>query len=314
MALAAQAWRILKRQDFDALSVFMTSSKVNNLLNQNQVNPTHADAYDELNKINELIKLHRLPTYIGQISIHKPVTPVGFLDCPNPVLVLASNSEQALKLNHLISSVSVTISGTDEQLGSAVRYCFSKPNIDHRLLAICPEDSLQRASCNENALRYVIGQYRTNQEYQSNDDSLGETRAWRHVIVMTTSGKANVRDVNIAAERTSVMLLGKSTNSKVILHEIAHWSGLIDEYRLRAGQQGLVCKGDKPYWPGKNVLVAPKGIRIQTLESLFSQKLWPVKTCLGTDYIAYKKHPNVTIMEYFDAPLSSDYHQMIFSD
>ncbi|QTH64806.1 hypothetical protein J1N51_04930 [Psychrosphaera ytuae] len=175
------------------------------------------------------------------------------------------------------------------------RYCFSKPIIDPRLLAICPEDEFGRAQCHSNLLS------RIKERYRPTDDKAKST----HWIIVTKQGNANTRD--------NLIFIDEQDTAQVLLHELAHWSGLIDEYQLRPEQQAFVCRGTKPYWPGKNVLVAPKAVAQAELESQLGKPLYPVQTCAGSQYNSYRVQAQSTIMEYFDLPISGAYQELIFA-
>ena len=300
-ALMLRANQLLNEQKFEQLGVFLNSDAVRTILTpktaQGAKSFRNNDVTQSFTHIKQIVELFNDPEVIYQTSLNKvnwidQEAPDKPLSCSSPVLLLAGNHAQANKLLNLSTALDSLVARYPNLQGNP--YCYTKPIIEPRLLAICQNDNLMRASCDQQALSFILNQYET---------SLSEQK---YTIVMVASGLANVRE--------NVMFLSEEAQTNLLLHELAHWSGLVDEYPLRKNQQAIVCQGEIPYWPGKNVLIAKHSISQQSLEFTFKQTLWPTNTCQGTAYKAYKTQAAPSVMEYFDAPLTQDYLHMIFSD
>ncbi|MGS2719587.1 hypothetical protein [Paraglaciecola aestuariivivens] len=118
--------------------------------------------------------------------------------------------------------------------------------------------------------------------------------AFTHLVIFSKQGKANVHN--------GIMFLDQHDSYDVFIHELAHFSGFIDEYPLSQGLAKRVCKGveapnmvfkntqqnsiDKDYW--------------QSLGLPPQQKLHPARTCDNHPNQAFKASSQLTFMEYHD--------------
>jgi hypothetical protein len=115
-----------------------------------------------------------------------------------------------------------------------------------------------------------------------------------HLVMFSNKGKANVHN--------GVMFLDRQDTYDVFIHELAHFSGFIDEYPLSQGLAKRVCAGvdapnmvfkqaekskaDRQYW---------QSIGLQNNTDIFS-----ARTCDNHSTQAFKASKQLTFMEYHD--------------
>lgn len=115
-----------------------------------------------------------------------------------------------------------------------------------------------------------------------------------HLVMFAEKGKANVHN--------GIMFLDRQDSYDVFIHELAHFSGFIDEYPLSKGLAKRVCAGvdapnmvfkqaqqieaDKEYW---------QSLGLQTSTQLFA-----ARTCDNHSTQAFKASNQLTFMEYHD--------------
>jgi hypothetical protein len=115
-----------------------------------------------------------------------------------------------------------------------------------------------------------------------------------HLVVFADSGKANVHN--------GIMFLDREDTYDVFIHELAHFSGFIDEYPLSQALAKRVCAGvdapnivfkqtekleiDKQYW--------------QSMGLLSNTDLFVARTCDNHPSQAFKASKQLTFMEYHD--------------
>lgn len=115
-----------------------------------------------------------------------------------------------------------------------------------------------------------------------------------HLVIFANKGKANVHN--------GIMFLDRKDTYDVFIHELAHFSGFIDEYPLSKELAKRVCAGvdapnivfkqakqievDKQYW---------RSIGLQT-----STDLYAARTCDNHSTQAFKASKQFTFMEYHD--------------
>jgi len=118
--------------------------------------------------------------------------------------------------------------------------------------------------------------------------------SFTHLVIFSDAGKANVHN--------GIMFLDSQDTYDVFVHELAHFSGFIDEYPLSKGLAKRVCAGvdapnvvfrqstmeqvDKHYW--------------QTMGFDTSTQLTQARTCDNHPTQAYKMSDKLTFMEYHD--------------
>lgn len=123
-----------------------------------------------------------------------------------------------------------------------------------------------------------------------------------HLVMFANKGKANVHN--------GVMFLDRQDTYDVFIHELAHFSGFIDEYPLSQGLAKRVCAGvdapnlvfkqaensnaDRQYW---------ESIGLQNNTDIFA-----ARTCDNHSTQAFKASNQLTFMEYHDtAYIPADY-------
>tara|TARA_R110002153_G_scaffold18154_2_gene63551 strand:- start:16194 stop:17318 length:1125 start_codon:yes stop_codon:yes gene_type:complete len=115
-----------------------------------------------------------------------------------------------------------------------------------------------------------------------------------HLVMFANKGKANVHN--------GIMFLDRKDTYDVFIHELAHFSGFIDEYPLTKELAKRVCAGvdapnivfkqaeqskvDRHYW---------QSIGLQN-----STDLYAARTCNNHTSQAYKASKQLTFMEYHD--------------
>jgi hypothetical protein len=115
-----------------------------------------------------------------------------------------------------------------------------------------------------------------------------------HLVMFAEKGKANVHN--------GIMFLDRQDTYDVFIHELAHFSGFIDEYPLSKGLAKRVCAGvdapnivfkqadevdvDRQYW---------QSIGLQNSTDLFR-----ARTCDNHTTQAFKASNQLTFMEYHD--------------
>jgi hypothetical protein len=115
-----------------------------------------------------------------------------------------------------------------------------------------------------------------------------------HLVMFANQGKANVHN--------GIMFLDRQDTYDVFIHELAHFSGFIDEYPLSQGLAQRVCAGvdapnmvfkqaeqtepDQQYW---------QSIGVQKHTNLFT-----ARTCDNHATQAFKASNQLTFMEYHD--------------
>ncbi|PKH00148.1 hypothetical protein [Paraglaciecola sp. MB-3u-78] len=115
-----------------------------------------------------------------------------------------------------------------------------------------------------------------------------------HLVMFANKGKANVHN--------GVMFLDRQDTYDVFIHELAHFSGFIDEYPLSQGLAKRVCAGvdapnivfkqaqqlevDRQYW---------QSIGLQNNTDIFA-----ARTCDNHSTQAFKASKQLTFMEYHD--------------
>lgn len=122
-----------------------------------------------------------------------------------------------------------------------------------------------------------------------------ETRQATHVIVVDDAGKANVNN--------GVMYLDLSDSYSVMVHELAHFAGFVDEYPLPDAVAEQYCDGRSV----PNLVVAGKLTyaplsRVQQWVELDQQlQIAPSRSCAALGQTAYKPSNQITFMEHHDS-------------
>jgi hypothetical protein len=115
-----------------------------------------------------------------------------------------------------------------------------------------------------------------------------------HLVMFAEKGKANVHN--------GIMFLDRQDTYDVFIHELAHFSGFIDEYPLSQGLAKRVCAGvDAP-----NIVFKQAGklaVDRQYWQSIGIQNSTPIfaaRTCDNHGTQAFKSSSQLTFMEYHD--------------
>ena len=178
---------------------------------------------------------------------------------------------------------------------SSLPICWLSPKVSPELVRICASNKHALIDCSMQNLARNYRQYFMDKDTQS----LKST----HLMVMTDTGDANTRG--------GLMLISKEDNYSVFIHEFAHWLNYFDEYQVAKAQQKLLCKTKGYKRLGHNLILAKTSLTREFLERETGQRLYPAKTCEGTDVQAYKVFAANTFMEYLDTPMSRAYVQHI---
>lgn len=129
-----------------------------------------------------------------------------------------------------------------------------------------------------------------------------EHTQFTHLVVFTKQGKANVHN--------GIMYLDQQDSYDVLVHELAHFAGFVDEYPLSAELAKRVCSEanapnlvfkrqdqtqiDMHYW--------------QQLKQQTNVALTPARTCDNHSSQAFKPSAKMTFMEYYDVTRIPDFY------
>jgi hypothetical protein len=124
--------------------------------------------------------------------------------------------------------------------------------------------------------------------------------AFTHLVIFANKGKANVHN--------GIMFLDRQDSYDVFIHELAHFSGFVDEYPLSQSLAKRVCAGvdapnlvfkqagkleaDRNYW---------QSIALQNSTDIFT-----ARTCDNHSAQAFKASNQLTFMEYHDTAFIPD--------
>ncbi|WP_166422395.1 sel1 repeat family protein [Paraglaciecola sp. 20A4] len=116
-----------------------------------------------------------------------------------------------------------------------------------------------------------------------------------HVVVLAHNGKANVHN--------GVMFLDRQDDYNVFVHELAHFSGFVDEYPLSSGLAMAICTGsDAPNLRLSNPNEKPDVHDWQNLLKGKALTISQSRTCDNHQAQAYKPSAKMTFMEFYDVP------------
>ena len=127
-----------------------------------------------------------------------------------------------------------------------------------------------------------------------------EARNATHAIVVADLGKANVNN--------GVMFLDLSDSYSVMVHELAHFAGFVDEYPLGSTMASRYCTSQaipNLVFDGK-LTYAPLATLTQWQGLEPDLKIAPAKTCEGHDRQAYKPSDKITFLEHHDSGVIPD--------
>lgn len=115
-----------------------------------------------------------------------------------------------------------------------------------------------------------------------------------HLVVFAKSGKANVHN--------GIMYLDQQDTYDVLVHELAHFAGFVDEYPLSTELAKRVCSGiDAPNLVFQQVDQSKPDVSYwRSLDILTKVQPTPVRTCNNHSAQAYKASSEMTFMEYHD--------------
>lgn len=192
--------------------------------------------------------------------------------------------------SNLVAQVTEFEQALADSAMSNLPICFNEPSTLPQLQSICKKDRLARIDCD---LKKLAGLPEVIEPEQS----------YTHILVLVEQGEANTRG--------GLMFMDKSDTSDVFIHELAHWFGLVDEYKIGRLQQQQLCKVDKYGFLGLNLFVTTKDMTKVQAEKLANRKLYPAATCDGSPYKAYKFNKEPSFMQYLEKPVSNFYVTMI---
>ncbi|MBU2917161.1 sel1 repeat family protein [Psychrosphaera sp. F3M07] len=238
----------------------------------------------ELNKSSGNVAV-TLNENLSETIVHKAIQVIPKLKCKITIQAIVESTALLSKAKQFETALS-------RSALSDLSICFLPPQVTMELQIICQPDIYNRIECNLNQLAQTL----------TNVIDVAPVN-YTHLMVIVDQGDANTRG--------GLMYLDKLDNDSVFIHELAHWLGLVDEYQLKAKQQQQLCSVSEAKWISPNLFVAPKKLSVNQLESLVGHKLFPAKTCVGSEFNAYKKYASSSFMEFLDLPLSSEYAQTI---
>ena len=126
--------------------------------------------------------------------------------------------------------------------------------------------------------------------------------AFTHLVVFAEKGKANVHN--------GIMFLDNQDSYDVFIHELAHFSGFIDEYPLSQGLAKRVCQGveapNMVFQKNKNVAADQKYWQSLGLKNI--PEIHAARTCDNHPAQAFKASSKLTFMEYHDTAYIPDYY------
>lgn len=107
-----------------------------------------------------------------------------------------------------------------------------------------------------------------------------KSQQFTHLVVFTDIGKANVHN--------GIMYLDQQDTYDVFVHELAHFSGFVDEYPLSKDMASVMCDGED----APNLVFGNRDNN--------SSQLTAARTCDNHPNQAYKTSKRLTFMEYHD--------------
>ena len=115
-----------------------------------------------------------------------------------------------------------------------------------------------------------------------------------HLVMFANQGKANVHN--------GIMFLDRQDTYDVFIHELAHFSGFIDEYPLSQGLAKRVCAGvDAPNMVFKRAeQPEPDQEYWRSIGMQHNTDLFAARTCENHATQAFKASNQLTFMEYHD--------------
>lgn len=115
-----------------------------------------------------------------------------------------------------------------------------------------------------------------------------------HLVMFADKGKANVHN--------GIMFLDRQDTYDVFIHELAHFSGFIDEYPLSKGLAKRVCAGvDAPNMVFKQITQSEADQHYwQSIGLQNTSDLYAARTCDNHSTQAFKASNQLTFMEYHD--------------
>lgn len=121
-----------------------------------------------------------------------------------------------------------------------------------------------------------------------------ENTQFTHLVVFAKQGKANVHN--------GIMFLDQQDTYDVLVHELAHFAGFIDEYPLSAELAARVCnEAHAPNLVFKRTDESQIDLQYwQTLQQKTDVALTPARTCDNHSSQAFKPSAKFTFMEYYD--------------
>ncbi len=178
----------------------------------------------------------------------------------------------------------------DSSLMQGLPVCFNQAVHLPEIQSICQQDRQGRIDCDLKKLAMVSHQTQQQQNFS-------------HILVMVDEGEANTRG--------GLMFLDKDDTSMVFLHELGHWFGFVDEYRIGRTQQRQLCQVEDYGFLGINLFVTRKGITKKQAEQYADRKLYKADTCNGSEFQAYKFSPEPSFMLYLKASISPFYQSLL---
>lgn len=119
-------------------------------------------------------------------------------------------------------------------------------------------------------------------------------KQFTHLVIFTRQGKANVHN--------GIMYLDRQDTYDVLIHELAHFAGFIDEYPLSTELAERVCSGIE----APNLVFQQAGQQQPDMHYWHEQgrtdtvKLSKARTCNRHSAQAFKASSDLTFMEYHD--------------
>ncbi len=178
----------------------------------------------------------------------------------------------------------------DDSLLTKLPICMNSAIELPELQTICGQDRHGRAECDLKKLS-------TLSQIQKPKDS------YSHILLVLDKGEANTRG--------GLMYLDKQDSQEVFIHELAHWLGLVDEYRIGSVQQRQLCNVKDHGYLGRNLFVTRADMSKEQAQQLAGRELYPAATCQGSNFKAYKFAQAPSFMQYLQQPISPFYLALI---
>lgn len=247
----------------------------------------HASQMLKRAKENNDPKSAQLLNLISQYSPNNIIDPQASLalNCAVNIQLVAATLPAMTQVYKLLDSYS-----QDKRLAE-LPICFNLPVWLEANKMNCTGDDNKRLQCSLSALI-----------------ELSEQRSFTHAVVVAEKGVANVNN--------GIMYLDEKDDYQVFVHELAHFAGFVDEYRVNETIANNFCRRKS----APNLVFAKHLPNIQTThfaqyKSAFPQlRLTSTDTCDSTEFQAFKPTAEMTFLEQHEIGVIPDIYLRIWEN